>query len=149
MERRQGLLRVAVREAVLDVAGLESPVGVESPVKEGYEPLADKNIPAVRAFRSGAVVIQSADELSEAARRAGIRSLVHVPMASREGSVGVLSLGTRDEGAFAKRPPVPHTGCTPGRNSDRERSSVRRGFPNKRTNWRWRIYISKTKFAAS
>ena len=83
-----------LRIYVLDVAG------VESPVKEGYEPPADQNIPAVKAFRSGEVVIQSAEELSEAARRVGIRSLVHVPMAGREGSVGVLSLGTRDEGAF-------------------------------------------------
>jgi len=89
-DKESGNLRIYV----LDVAG------VESPVKEGYEPPADGNIPAVRAFRSGEVVIQSAEELSESARRAGIRSLVHVPMAGREGSVGVLSLGTRRESAF-------------------------------------------------
>jgi formate hydrogenlyase transcriptional activator len=71
------------------------------PVEEGYEPPAGDESPPVRAFRTGEPVMQSGDELEGLAREWGIHSVVHVPMAGRNGIVGVLSLGTRTEGVFS------------------------------------------------
>ena len=75
--------------------------GETSPVKEGHEPPADEEAPAMRAFRTGEAVMQAGDELSDAAaRQFGIRAVAHVPMMGHNGIVGVLSLGTRSDTAF-------------------------------------------------
>ena len=72
-----------------------------SPVKEGFEPAADEEAPAMRAFRTGEAVLQTGDELNEPiAREFGIRAVAHVPMTGHSGIVGVLSLGTKDEDTF-------------------------------------------------
>lgn len=72
-----------------------------SPVKEGYEPTADETSPAVRAFRTAEATLQSGEEVEDKlAREAGIRTIAHVPLIGREGTVGVLSLGTRLENGF-------------------------------------------------
>ncbi len=62
-----------------------------SPVEEGYEPPADDT--SVRAFRTGEALIES---------HADAKSVAHVPMTGRDGIVGVLSLGTRQEGGFSE-----------------------------------------------
>jgi len=75
--------------------------GETSPVKEGHEPPADEEAPAMRAFRTGEAAMQAGDELSDAAaRQFGIRAVAHVPMMGHNGIVGVLSLGTRSDTAF-------------------------------------------------
>src|SRR5215472_13486407 len=71
-----------------------------SPVEEGYEPPADDKAPAVRAFRTGEPVVQSGEDIP-VVRDLGIQTVVHVPMTGHSGIVGVLSLGTRREGAFS------------------------------------------------
>ena len=77
--------------------------GSSSAVEEGYEPTADDKAPALRAFRTGEPVVQSGEELEDrVARDFGLRSVAHIPMTGHEGVVGVLSLGTRREGAFSQ-----------------------------------------------
>ena len=74
-----------------------------APFEEGYQPPADLKSAPVRAFRSGEAILHSGDEiLDEPARKAGIRLLAHVPMIGHGGTVGVLSLGTRNQGAFSQ-----------------------------------------------
>ena len=72
-----------------------------SPVEEGHESPDDDKSPPVRAFRTGETLIQREKELGGAARGIGIKAVAHVPMIGNRGVVGVLSLGTRQEGAFA------------------------------------------------
>ena len=62
-----------------------------APIEEGYEPPADDA--SVRAFRTGETLIDSHE---------GEKSVAHVPMTGRDGVVGILSLGTRQEGAFSE-----------------------------------------------
>ena len=62
-----------------------------SRISEGYEPPADDT--SVRAFRTGESLIDSGE---------GEKSVAHVPMTGRDGIVGVLSLGTRQEDAFTE-----------------------------------------------
>jgi len=77
-------------------------VGVESPVKEGNEPHAGDKTAPVRAFQTGEAVILAGDDIEdEHARRFGLQAVVHVPMTGRNGTVGVLSLGTRRRNAFS------------------------------------------------
>jgi formate hydrogenlyase transcriptional activator len=76
--------------------------GADAPVEEGCEPRAD-DLAALHAFRTGEAVIHSGQQIqNERARQAGLQTIVHVPMTGRDGTVGVLSLGTRQEGAFAQ-----------------------------------------------
>ena len=78
-------------------------VGGDAPVEEGYQPPPDLETAPVRAFRTGEAILYSGDAiLDEPARKAGIRLLAHVPMIGHGGTVGVLSLGTRNEGAFSQ-----------------------------------------------
>jgi len=84
----------------LRIYALDFP-GANSLIEEGYEAPAGDTNPAVRAFRTGELVIQS-EELEDKAQAAGIRSVVHVPMSGRSGVVGVLSLGTRRQDAFSE-----------------------------------------------
>src|SRR5579863_1501196 len=77
--------------------------GSELPIEEGYEAPAEDASAPMRAFRTGEAILHLGDEIQEdLAREAGIRSLAHVPMAGRDGIVGVLSLGTRRENAFSQ-----------------------------------------------
>lgn len=76
--------------------------GAEAPVEEGYEPPAGEANPAWHAFRTGEPVVDSGEGLPDSARKAGIRSVVHVPMNGRSGVVGVVSLGTRRQNAFSE-----------------------------------------------
>ena len=71
-------------------------------IEEGYEPPADEKASAAKVFRSGEAVVLSRDDLErEPVPHFGIQSLAHVPLRGRGGIVGVLSLGTRREGAFS------------------------------------------------
>jgi formate hydrogenlyase transcriptional activator len=74
-----------------------------SEIEEGGEPPADEKTGAARAFQSGEAVILSREELELAplSLHFGLQSLAHVPLIGRSGIVGVLSLGTYREGAFA------------------------------------------------
>ena len=73
----------------------------EIQIEEGHEPVADEKTCAMRAFRTGEAAILTGDEIrEECLDRYGIRSLAHIPIAGRNGVVGVLSVGTRREGAF-------------------------------------------------
>jgi formate hydrogenlyase transcriptional activator len=74
-----------------------------SDIEEGYEPPADEKTGAARVFQSGEAVILSREELELDPLWVPfeIRSLAHVPLKGHSGTVGVLSLGTRREGAFA------------------------------------------------
>jgi formate hydrogenlyase transcriptional activator len=74
-----------------------------SEIEEGGEPPADEKTGAARAFQSGEAVILSRKELELAplSLHFGLQSLAHVPLIGRSGIVGVLSLGTYREGAFA------------------------------------------------
>jgi formate hydrogenlyase transcriptional activator len=72
-------------------------------VMEGHEPAADEKTAPVRAFQTGEVILQSGDEIQEEmVRKAGLRSVAHVPMTGRDGVAGVLSLGTQREDAFSE-----------------------------------------------
>jgi formate hydrogenlyase transcriptional activator len=72
-------------------------------IEEGYEPTADEKANVVAVFQSGQGVILSREELEAESLPAhiGIHSLAHVPLKGRSGIVGVLTLGTRREGAFS------------------------------------------------
>jgi formate hydrogenlyase transcriptional activator len=70
-------------------------------IEEGHEPAADEKTTAARAFHSGETVLLTDEDI----RREGmdhyeIRSLVHVPLKGRSGTLGVLSLGTRRGNGF-------------------------------------------------
>jgi formate hydrogenlyase transcriptional activator len=70
-------------------------------IEEGYEPAADDKTSAVRVFRDGEAAILSHQEIVEdGLDHYGIRSLAHVPLKGRAGTIGVLSLGTRRDAAF-------------------------------------------------
>jgi formate hydrogenlyase transcriptional activator len=71
-------------------------------IEEGYEPPADEKASSARVFRTGEAVILSREDLQrEPLPHFDIQSLAHVPLKGRGGIVGVLSLGTRREGAFS------------------------------------------------
>ena len=74
-----------------------------SEIEEGGEPPADERTGAARVFQSGEAVILSRQELELAplSMHFGLQSLAHVPLIGRSGTVGVLTLGTYREGAFA------------------------------------------------
>ena len=75
----------------------DAPVEIE----EGYEPRADEKATAVHAFQSGETVLLSYEDIQrEGLERFEIRSLVHVPLKGRSGTLGVLSLGTRRDHGF-------------------------------------------------
>ena len=75
----------------------DAPIAIE----EGNEPAADDKTTAVRAFRSGEAAILTREEIeSDGLDKYDIQSLAHVPLTGRNGVLGVLSLGTRREGAF-------------------------------------------------
>jgi formate hydrogenlyase transcriptional activator len=73
-------------------------------IKEGYEPAADEKASALKVFISGEPVILSKREIDQESTmpELGIQSLAHVPMKGREGTVGVLSLGSWREHAFSQ-----------------------------------------------
>jgi formate hydrogenlyase transcriptional activator len=84
-----------LRIYALDIA--DGPLKIE----EGHEPPADEKTSAVRVFQSGEAAILSEDEIrEEGLDRYKIQSLAHVPLTGRNGTVGVLSLGTMRERAF-------------------------------------------------
>jgi formate hydrogenlyase transcriptional activator len=75
----------------------------DAPVKieEGHEPMADDKTTAARAFQSGETILLSDEDIRrDGLERFEIRSLVHIPLKGRSGTLGVLSLGTRRENAF-------------------------------------------------
>jgi len=75
----------------------DAPVEIE----EGYEPRADEKATAVHAFQSGETLLLSHEDIQrEGLERFEIRSLVHVPLKGRSGTLGVLSLGTRRDRGF-------------------------------------------------
>jgi formate hydrogenlyase transcriptional activator len=70
-------------------------------IEEGYEPTADDKTSAVRVFRSGEAHILSHNEiLEDGLDHFGIRSLAHMPLRGRSGTIGVLSLGSHRDDAF-------------------------------------------------
>ncbi len=73
-------------------------------IKEGFEPPADEKASALRVFISGEPVILTKEEIEgePGLPHFGIRSLAHVPMKGRAGTVGVLSLGSWRENAFSQ-----------------------------------------------
>jgi formate hydrogenlyase transcriptional activator len=90
----------SAEDGKLRIYALDFPDGPVN-IEEGYEPPADEKASAVRVFRSGEAAILSYEEIQgEGIDRFDIRSLAHVPLRGRSGIVGVLSLGTRREGAF-------------------------------------------------
>ena len=72
-------------------------------IEEDCEPAAGEKASAERVFRSGEAVILSREdlELEPMMVRYGIQSAAHVPLTGRSGIVGVLTLGSRGEGAFS------------------------------------------------
>ena len=74
-----------------------------SEIEEGSEPEADKMGP-FEAFRKGEPIILMGAEIERdsIAAEHGIRSLAHLPMAGRNGILGVLSMGTQRENAFGE-----------------------------------------------
>jgi formate hydrogenlyase transcriptional activator len=72
-------------------------------IKEGFEPPAAEKDSALTVFRTGETVIVSREELETMPLPAqiGIQSLIHVPLTGRNKIVGVLSLGSLRENAFA------------------------------------------------
>ncbi len=87
-------------DGVLRLYALDYP-GAPPHLEEGLEPPPMKDDPPLRAFRTGEPVIVSGKEIPDEKARANIHSLVHLAMKGRNGISGVLSLGTRREGAFA------------------------------------------------
>jgi formate hydrogenlyase transcriptional activator len=87
-------------DGVLRVYALDYP-GAPPYLEEGLEPPPMKDDPPLRAFRTGEPVIVSGKEIPSEKARANIRSVVHLALKGRNGISGVLSLGTRREGAFA------------------------------------------------
>src|SRR5581483_3771182 len=86
-----------LRIYALDVAGT-----IPS-LEQGYETPADAKTEAVDAFLTGEAIILSGEDIQdELTRKIGFQSVVHVPMTGRSGIVGVVSLGTFREGAFAQ-----------------------------------------------
>jgi formate hydrogenlyase transcriptional activator len=73
-------------------------------IEEGYEPPVEEKASARRVFESGEAVIVSSEDLKleSIPGHADIRSLAHVPLKGRSGTVGVLSLGARREDAFSE-----------------------------------------------
>jgi formate hydrogenlyase transcriptional activator len=73
-------------------------------ITEGFEPAADDKASSLRVYISGEPVILSRAEIEQesALPELGIQSLAHVPLAGRNGTVGVLSLGSWREHAFSQ-----------------------------------------------
>jgi formate hydrogenlyase transcriptional activator len=73
-------------------------------IKEGYEPAAEEQASALRVFRSGEAIILTKEEIEHESMlpELKIQSLAHLPLKGREGTVGVLSLGSWRESAFSQ-----------------------------------------------
>jgi formate hydrogenlyase transcriptional activator len=86
----------------LCVYTLEFP-GHSGDIGEGFEMPAGKETSAATVFQTGEPVILSRDQLEREPlwKLLAIESLAHVPLKGESGIVGVLTLGTRREGAFA------------------------------------------------
>jgi formate hydrogenlyase transcriptional activator len=86
---------------ILRLHALDFPVG-KAVIQEGTFPLKE-NLPILTAFQTGRFVRLTGSELFEdaVARSIGIKTLCHLPLISPKGTLGVLSVGSFDEGAFS------------------------------------------------
>jgi formate hydrogenlyase transcriptional activator len=84
-------------------------------IEEGYETESSEVTLAVQVFRTGEPVILVGEEIQRErlATGHGVQSIVHVPLAGREGVAGVLSMGTHREFAFRQEdlPFLKQIGC--------------------------------------
>src|SRR5579883_3453911 len=95
-----GILLPDGKDGKLRIYALDYP-DAPHPLTENFEPPDDAFAP-VRAFRAGEPIVESGEEIqSEGAGEVRMKTVAHVPMAGRNGIVGVLSLGTHDEGVFS------------------------------------------------
>ncbi len=85
----------------LQLYALDFP-GAPPHLEEGYEPPPEKEHVAADVFRTGNPRIVSREEIPDDIRATDINSCLHLPMAGRNGMVGVLTLGTRRENAFSE-----------------------------------------------
>jgi formate hydrogenlyase transcriptional activator len=75
--------------------------GNKGTVQEGTLPPGE-DVSALVALRTGRAIRVSSSELSDdhLARAVGVKTICHLPLASRKGVLGVLTLGSLDEKAF-------------------------------------------------
>ena len=96
-----GILLPDGKDGKLRIYALDYP-DAPHPLTENFAPPDDTFAP-VRAFRAGEAIVESGDEIqSEGAGEVRMKTVAHVPMVGRSGIVGVLSLGTHDEGVFSQ-----------------------------------------------
>ena len=71
-------------------------------IQEGMLPPKEDD-PVLRSFRTGRALCLTSAELpdDDLARLAGIKTICHLPLATQKGALGVLSLGSLEEGAFS------------------------------------------------
>ncbi len=87
----------------LQVYALDLPDG-RGVVKEGYEPSAHGESGAERVLRTGEPLNRRAEDLVDeiAAVDEGTKALCHLPLPGRDGVLGVLTLGRREDQPFSQ-----------------------------------------------
>jgi formate hydrogenlyase transcriptional activator len=78
--------------------------GAHDLIREGFEPPAAEESTTMRVFRTGEPILAGAPELAAnpLAESLGIKSFCQLPLTSRNGVLGVLSVGSLREGAFSQ-----------------------------------------------
>ena len=77
----------------------------------------EKMFPALTSIRTGQAIRVTSSELSgdHLARAIGVKTICHLPLTTRKGVLGVLTLGSLDENAFSDEDDrLPEPGCEPG-----------------------------------
>ena len=94
-------MELADADGKLRLYALDFPAG-DDLVHEGFEPTADST--AARVFRTGEPILDGVQELASdpIAGTLGIKSVCHLPLASRSRTLGVLSVGRLPENAFSE-----------------------------------------------
>src|SRR5260370_12201460 len=87
----------------LRISAMDFP-GSPDTVHEGLEPIGGAESPAAKVFRTGEPLLAGTRELAAVPgiEGLGIRSTCHLPLTSRKGVLGVLSMGSVRENAFSQ-----------------------------------------------
>jgi formate hydrogenlyase transcriptional activator len=92
-----GVALPSPEDGKLRIYALDFP-GAPAPIQEGFEP-PERDEGPMRVFRTGDTLVLTREELEGSPALVDVDAVVHLPLKSRDGVTGVLSLGKR-QGAF-------------------------------------------------
>jgi formate hydrogenlyase transcriptional activator len=92
-----GVALPSPEDGKLRIYALDFP-GAPAPIQEGFEP-PERDESPMRVFRTGDTLVLTREELEGSPSLVDVDAVVHLPLKTRDGITGVLSLGKR-QGAF-------------------------------------------------